>query len=49
MLIDNQKGKEVLVKEDGTYEWIKEAEDDALNLDSDEDSPPFRPAQQLVP
>ncbi len=23
MLIDNQKGNQVLVKEDGSYEWVK--------------------------
>ena len=34
MLIDNQKGSEVMVKLDGTYEWVKEAEDNALDLDS---------------
>lgn len=35
MLIDNQRGSEVLVKEDGTYEWVKESDVQMMNLDSD--------------
>lgn len=37
MLIDNQRGSEVLVKEDGTYEWAKESEMQIMNLDSEEE------------
>lgn len=43
MLIDNNKGSDVLVKEDGTYEWIGNDEDNMVNLDSDESSEsPFK-------
>lgn len=35
MLVDNEKGSEVLVREDGSYEWIKSNEDDAMDLDDD--------------
>lgn len=36
MLKDNQKGSDVIVKEDGTYEWIHNMQDQAMDLDSEE-------------
>lgn len=37
MLNDNQKGIEVKVNENGVYEWVKDATDDAEDIsDSDE-------------
>ncbi len=43
MLKDNQQGSDVTVKEDGTYEWIKNQQSMAMNLDSDDDdSPPMK-------
>lgn len=33
MLTDNQKGTEVLVKEDGTYEWVNNDKSHAMDLD----------------
>ena len=34
MLIDNQKGSEVLVNQDGTYKWVAEVQQEMMNLDS---------------
>jgi hypothetical protein len=42
MLIDNQRGSEVLVREDGSYEWSSNVEDNVLDLESDESSEPRR-------
>lgn len=37
ILIDNQNGKEVVVKEDGTYTWIQDNQQNVMQLDSDDD------------
>jgi hypothetical protein len=43
MLKDNQRGSEVSVKEDGTYEWVKVEKKVMMSLDSDEESSAFVP------
>jgi len=42
MLIDNQKGTEVLVREDGTYEWIQNTQADAMDLDDDSEGSVYK-------